>query len=179
MILVIDLEATCEEHQSGIADMEIIEVGACWATPDGTVRDTFQRFVRPVQKPLLSNFCRELTRISQQDVDTAACWPEVAAELADFASLHAVPEPIWASWGQYDARQILRDCQQHQTPHPLAGWQHLNLKAAFAQRRGIRQTGMGTALQLVGLVLEGQHHRALADAMNTAKLLPFSLPLPT
>lgn len=31
------------------------------------------------------------------------------------------------------------------------------------------------ALQIVGLEIEGDHHRALADALNIARLLPWSL----
>jgi inhibitor of KinA sporulation pathway (predicted exonuclease) len=47
-ILVIDLEATCDEgpHFS-TEQMEIIEIGAVWANFDGTVIDSFQTFVRP------------------------------------------------------------------------------------------------------------------------------------
>jgi inhibitor of KinA sporulation pathway (predicted exonuclease) len=32
---------------------------------------------------------------------------------------------------------------------------------------------MRTALQIVGLALEGDNHRALDDAINIARLLPF------
>jgi inhibitor of KinA sporulation pathway (predicted exonuclease) len=32
---------------------------------------------------------------------------------------------------------------------------------------------MATALQIVGLPLEGDHHRPLDDALNIAPLLPF------
>jgi inhibitor of KinA sporulation pathway (predicted exonuclease) len=57
----------------------------------------------------------------------------------------------------------------------LAGLAHQNLKAGFAKRRRIKQVGMATALRIAGLELEGEHHRALADAMNIARLLPWSL----
>ena len=35
--------------------------------------------------------------------------------------------------------------------------------------------GMAKALQLVGLPLEGTHHRGIDDARNIAKLLPYIL----
>jgi inhibitor of KinA sporulation pathway (predicted exonuclease) len=34
---------------------------------------------------------------------------------------------------------------------------------------------MARALQMVGLPLDGSHHRGLDDARNIAKLLPWSL----
>jgi inhibitor of KinA sporulation pathway (predicted exonuclease) len=41
-VLVIDLEATCEDADGlPASDMEIIEIGAVWATAEGNVLDTF------------------------------------------------------------------------------------------------------------------------------------------
>ena len=174
MILVIDLEATCADDGSITPEqMEVIELGAAWATPAGEVIDTLQRFVRPTERPTLTPFCRSLTHIEQASIDTAPSWPTVAAELAEFARLHA--GQYWGSWGAYDRRQIERESARHGLADPLAGLAHQNLKAAFAKRRKIKQVGMATALQIVGLELEGEHHRALADARNIARLLPWAL----
>ena len=171
MILVIDLEATCSDDGSITPEqMEVIELGAAWATPAGEVIDTLQRFVRPTERPTLTPFCRSLTHIEQASIDTAPSWPAVAAELAEFARLHA--GQCWGSWGKYDARQIERESARHGLADPLAGLPHVNLKATFAKARKIKQTGMATALQIAGLELEGEHHRALSDALNIAKLLP-------
>ena len=174
MILVIDLEATCADDGSITPEqMEVIELGAVWATPAGEVIDTLQRFVRPTERPTLTPFCIELTHIEQASIDAAPSWPTVAAELAEFARLHA--GQCWGSWGKYDARQIERETARHGLADPLAGLPHQNLKAAFAKRRKIKQVGMATALQIVGLELEGEHHRALSDARNIARMLPWAL----
>ena len=86
MILVIDLEATCCDQGTITPEqMEVIELGAVWATPAGEVIDTLQRFVRPTERPTLTPFCMELTHIEQASIDTAPSWPAVAAELAEFA----------------------------------------------------------------------------------------------
>lgn len=82
MILVIDLEATCDDADGlPASDMEIIEIGAVWATVEGSVLDTFQALVRPVVRPQLTPFCRQLTNIQQADVDGAEWFPAVAARL--------------------------------------------------------------------------------------------------
>jgi hypothetical protein len=76
MMLVIDLEATCDDADGlPASDMEIIEIGAVWATAEGTVLDTFQALVRPVVRPQLTPFCRQLTNIQQADVDGAELFP--------------------------------------------------------------------------------------------------------
>ena len=86
MILIIDLEATCTDDGSIAPEqMEIIEIGACWATDEGSVVDEFQAFVRPMERPELTEFCRQLTHISQADVDAAELFPAPAARLTAFA----------------------------------------------------------------------------------------------
>jgi inhibitor of KinA sporulation pathway (predicted exonuclease) len=174
MILVIDLEATCCDQGSiPPKAMEIIELGAAWATTQGEVIETLQRFVRPTERPTLTPFCIELTHIQQAQIDTAPSWPTVAAELAEFARLHA--GRCWGSWGKYDARQIERETARHGLADPLAGLPHVNLKASFAKASKIKQVGMATALQIAGLEMEGEHHCALSDSRNIARLLPWVL----
>lgn len=122
---------------------------------------------------MLTPFCRSLTHIEQASIDRAPSWSTVAFDLAEFAGLHA--GECWGSWGAYDRRQIERENARHRVPDPLAGLAHVNLKALYAKRRKIKQVGMTKALQIVGLEIEGEHHRALADALNIARLLPWAL----
>ena len=70
--LVIDLEATTEEGGWPVEHMEIIEIGASLVDAGGHEIDHFQRFVRPLRRPMLTRFCRQLTHISQAEVDQAA-----------------------------------------------------------------------------------------------------------
>ena len=173
-ILVIDLEATCDEGDELSAEhMEIIEIGAVWATVEGKVLDTFQSLVRPVVRPQLTPFCRQLVGIDQVEVDAADLFPVVAARLASFAQLHQAGQKTWGSWGKFDATQLARDCERHGATHPLQGFEHVNLKRRFAKPRKIKEVGMARALQMVGLELDGSHHRGLDDARNIAKLLPW------
>lgn len=106
-------------------------------------------------------------------IEAAPTWPIVAVELAEFAHRHA--GECWGSWGAYDRRQIEREGARHGVADPLAGLAHVNLKASFAKPRRIKQVGMMTALRLAGLELVGEHHRALDDAVNIARLLPWSV----
>ncbi|MFL9610942.1 exonuclease domain-containing protein [Methylobacillus sp. Pita2] len=170
-VLVIDLEATCcDQGTIPPEQMEIIEVGAVWATVEGEILDKQQWFVKPLERPLLTDFCRSLTHIEQSSVDGAKLWPTVAAELMVFAKHYQ--GQCWGSWGAYDRRQVERECTRHGIADPLDGLRHINLKASYAKARKIKQVGMATALQISGLTLEGEHHRALSDAMNIARLMP-------
>lgn len=53
-----------------------------------------------------------------------------------------------------------------------------NLKQRFGEVRQLpRPVGLNAALQLAGMSFQGQQHRALEDARNTARLLPLVLPV--
>lgn len=43
----------------------------------GRIESEFHRFVRPTNRPILSDFCRKLTGITQQKIDRADTFPEV------------------------------------------------------------------------------------------------------
>lgn len=174
--LVVDLEATCSDDGSITAEnMEIIEIGACWASPSGEVLQRFQQFVKPLVNPTLTPFCRTLTGISQSDIDAAPLFATAAEKLFRFAEEHSVPQSVWMSWGAYDLKQLVKDSSLHEVKFPIA-FPHQNAKKMFAKIQKIgKEVGMAKACELAGFSLLGQHHRGLDDAVNIARLLPFIL----
>lgn len=171
--LVIDLEATCCDAGTIPREQtEMIEIGAVVADARTFARlDDFTTFVRPVRHPRLTPFCKELTHIVQQDVQSAPLLPEAIAALLDW--LQEFPNHLFCSWGDYDRKQFERECAFNNIPYPF-GAEHINLKKQFSEQRGLRRRlGMAAALRTVGLELEGTHHRGIDDARNITRLLPF------
>lgn len=173
LLVICDLEATCWEDGASpaIDDMETIEIGCVLCDLAGHVVDEFSTFVRPTQNPVLSPFCRQLTNISQNDVDCAPLFEE-AMQLLDAwcGGRHA----FWCSWGNYDRRLLLN--QEHRTLSNslFTKLPHVNLKKAW--RRSVRNrshSGLQAALDFHDISFEGTPHRAIFDAKNTARLLPF------
>lgn len=173
--LVLDLEATCcnqetiKRHQ-----MEIIEIGAVMVeAQDLNVIDEFQTFIKPVRYPILTEFCKSLTSITQEQVDQASGYVEAITLLKQWLSNY--PNAVFSSWGDYDRNQFKQDSKFHNLPFPIA-YPHVNLKQLFSEAQGLpKRYGMAEALQLAGIALEGTHHRGIDDARNIAKLLPFIL----
>ena len=175
--LVIDLEATTEEGGWPLEQMEVIEIGASVVNRLGHEVDHFQRFVRPQRRPLLTGFCRQLTHISQEQIDSAAPLPMVWAQFERWLGHHQPQLAGWGSWGDYDRKQLEQEWQRHNLSSLISQVPHLNLKQRFAEARQLqRAVGLKSALQLAGLQFNGQQHRALEDARNTARLLPLLLP---
>lgn len=173
---MVDLEATCSDDGSISADdMEIIEIGACWATENGVLLERFHHLVKPLNRPTLTPFCMKLIGITQDEVDQAPPFPVAARALADFAEKCPSDQTVWMSWGNYDFKQLVKESERHGVAMPLA-MPHKSAKRLFAKAQRIgKEVGMAKACALAGLDLEGQHHRGLDDAMNIARLMPWIL----
>ena len=174
--LVIDLEATCDDAGAvPKRQMEIIEIGAVWVDGDTLeAHSEFQSFVRPIRHPQLTPFCRQLTSITQAEVDAAPLFPEVLTALRSYAYAGS-SRPIFCSWGNYDRGQFGLDAAFHGVKLPF-GREHINLKTAFSDALGTRKRfGMAGALRRLGIPLDGTHHRGIDDARNIAKILPYAL----
>ena len=169
LILVIDVEATCWEAEPPPGqESEIIEIGICPLDVATCARGEREALlVRPARSEV-SAFCTRLTTLTQEQVAEGIPFAEACALLqAHFRAR----ERAWASYGDYDRRQFERQCAATGVPYPF-GPGHLNVKTLLAVSRALpRELGMDAALALLGLPLEGTHHRAVDDAWNIAGVL--------
>jgi inhibitor of KinA sporulation pathway (predicted exonuclease) len=155
--------------------MEIIEIGAV-LVDHRTLEpiDELQTFIRPVRHPRLTDFCRQLTSITQADVDGAPTFAE-AIEALRRRFYGGAGRPLFGSWGAYDRGQFRQDAAHHRVTLPF-GPDHLNIKQAFSDALGTRKRfGMSRALKRLGLPLAGTHHRGIDDARNIARILPYAV----
>ena len=174
--IVVDVEATCWEDASARrrSEMEIIEIGAVRLGETLEIIDEFGSFVRPVAHRRLSDFCTELTTITQADVDDAESFAIIFGRF--LAWIGNGPHRL-CSWGAYDLNQFRLDCRRSGVPLPM--WfedGHVNLKKEFAAWRGTKRCGMARALAQLDLPLEGVHHRGIDDARNIARIAQQVLP---
>lgn len=173
-IIIVDLEATCwdgpipEGQQS-----EIIEIGVCLldkATGEITANEGI--LIKP-ECSTVSPFCTRLTTLTQEQLDHHGTSFEAACtQLYDqYGSL----ANTWASYGAYDLNMMRAQCQERGITYPLPD-NHINVKNYFGKKRGLkRNTGMAGALEILGLPLEGTHHRGCDDALNIARIMHWCL----
>ena len=104
-ILVVDLEATCLLYGTAPTPtgnqsakmMEVIEVGCALAEPDGTLLEARSFFVCPSEHPILTDFCTELTGITQAEVDQAPGFADVCKEIDGWLSNQVKDLSCWGS----------------------------------------------------------------------------------
>lgn len=170
--IVFDLEATCEDKEilqkkRRTFENEMIEIGAVKVNEKGEIIDTFNRFVKPILNPVLTEFCKSLTSISQSDIDNAKSFPEVIKEFRDWIGEE---DYVLCSWGFYDKSQLKHDCALHRIPDKWIS-NHISIKHQYQTIKGLsRAVGTWKALRMEGMTFEGVHHRGIDDAKNIAKI---------
>lgn len=172
-ILCVDLEATCSDDGSiERHEMEIIEFGCTVLDLEMNVVAKFNRFVRPIIHPQLTDFCKSLTTITQEQVDSADDWVTVASEIDDFVKQLDAPA-IWVSWGGFDERLIARSCKMKPIPNPMPRM-YFDLKRLEAASRNTKKClSMRNVMKHYKLMFPGTLHRACDDAAALAMVLQY------
>jgi inhibitor of KinA sporulation pathway (predicted exonuclease) len=172
-VIIVDVEATCWENQKAPAGQrsEIIEIGICTLElKSRIIANKRSIFTKPIASTV-SEFCTQLTSISPVMIEEQAIPFEDACAIlqSDYDSKNR----LWMSWGNYDRRMFMEQCQWRGVEYPFAE-NHCNLKSLFANLYGNR-LGMAAALTKANLELEGTHHRGDDDAYNISRILAYLL----
>ena len=167
-IIAVDVEATCWKKGVFSRNKETIEIGAVLLRLDrGESKwPEFQTFVRPLRLPRLSSFCRELTGITQEDVDAAPAFPEALRLFLEWSQ--PLEQVVLATWSGYDLWQLDLDLEAHGLPK--LALPYLDVKKLAARIVGSKSFEE-TARELAPDEGAMPRHRALADARRTARIL--------
>lgn len=170
--IIFDLEATCIRDRSIDPDFEneIIEIGAVMLDDSGIVIDSFSKFAKPQKDTILSEFCTELTTITQEDIDGAE---DLKTVLFDFYNWSK--NCYLLSWGGYDMNQIIRDTIKQDLENDIdienVITRHRNFKKWYKEFKGLKkQCGMSKALNIEKIQIIGTHHRGIDDAINISNI---------
>lgn len=193
--VVLDYEATCDTDDHGRrvpafprTEMEVIEFPAVIVDarqqPAQVLPDCeFQQYVRPVLHPELTEFCTDLTGITQETVDAGCTFPEAYNRFLVWLSrlkLHGAGKRYSAcivTCGDWDQKTMLPQQLLHtyaqtgkRLPYPAIMKQWVNIKVPFkrAMRKG---GGLERMLQGIRQPMTGRHHSGLSDCHNTAKIV--------
>ena len=168
-ILIIDLEATCWDGATPAGmENEIIEIGLCVLDLKSLERTEKRAIMVKPERSEISAFCTELTTIKPEDVENGVSFRQACKILR---TEYKAQEIVWGSFGDYDRRQVEKQCLSFGVGYPF-GVTHLNVKNLAAISMGWeKELGMDAALQELGLPLEGTHHRGIDDAWNIANIL--------
>ncbi|KAL0486969.1 exoribonuclease [Acrasis kona] len=184
-LCVIDFEATCDDYNVNHGDQlqEIIEFPAVLLDTEVLkVVDTFQVFIKPEVEPILTDFCKNLTGITQDQIDNGINLLDAMKRFDDW--LHVTHSVIStglernfaiATDGPWDIKNMLfNDCKRknildyfHDVKY-YSEW--VNVRRMYKSEYG-RAGGITSQLQGLNMTFEGKEHCGLDDAKNIARIV--------
>ncbi|CAB1430013.1 unnamed protein product [Pleuronectes platessa] len=190
-LIVIDFESTCWREKSSYSP-EVIEFPAVLLnTSSGEVESEFHTYVQPQEHPTLSEFCTELTGITQIQVEAGIplriCLSRFCRWLQTLQLEKGVvfpnkqqnssPPPAspklctFLTWSDWDLGVCLQyECKRKQLHKPdvLNSW--IDLRSTYRLFYDRKPKGLNGALQDLGIQFAGREHSGLDDSRNTAQL---------
>lgn len=182
---VVDVEATCWEGSPPVGQHnDIIQIGLSGVdiggNAHGHIKATAYRWVTPTTS-LISDYCESVVKIDTDDKpgDLLLAIKHNGIRFADacqwLSHTMGARRRVWASWGEYDRSQFIRQCTRERVEYPFGSY-HLNVKAMFAVLSGHNRTcGVEEALSIIGLKFDGVPHNGAHDAHNIARILSWML----
>src|SRR3989304_8395016 len=113
--IILDIEATCwhNNDKQNLNNMhETIEIGAVKLNENLEFIDVFSEFIKPVYHSILSDFCKNLTSITQEQVSNAKIFYDVMMLFDDWVFKETKDIKL-GSWGWYDQKQLLKESDRH------------------------------------------------------------------
>ncbi|XP_034653366.1 ERI1 exoribonuclease 2-like [Drosophila subobscura] len=188
--IAVDFEATCFKDQPvpELRDSEIIEFPAVLVDlKTGKVEAEFHTYVKPVERPQLSEYCTNLTGIRQRTVDAAVTvqtainrfteWLEKELKvrnlvLPKMSETNPKGNCILVTWTNWDFNICLvKECERKKMRKPSYFDQWMNAKAIYRTFYKFYPYNFEKALSRLRLTFRGRAHSGIADARNLATLL--------
>ena len=174
-IMVLD----CEFNQPS---KKTIQIGAAvYDVRTAALHGTLDIYVNPGEP--ISQYITDLTGIRDRDVQNAPDIVEAWAMLKDFHAKHkAFRNPlVWGSGVRNDSLALYEEvrgamCEKKGTlfedfEENFMGWRVIDAKTLYVSLQlfedGQYAGGLADSMKRMGLVFEGDKHRALTDAKNT------------
>lgn len=168
--LILDVESTCWDGPPPPGmQPEIIEIGVAELDMRDLVilRDA-SYLVRPVRSEV-SDYCTALTGHTADSLRRAG--RPIGEVFRTFSKNFGPSRKVMMAWGD-DWMDLARDAELTGVANPFPREGFLNIGQMSTLMSGSRtRLGLAAALEAAGLSFEGQQHRGIVDARNTALLV--------
>ncbi|CAD8063832.1 unnamed protein product [Paramecium sonneborni] len=175
-IIILDFEATCIREQNKKYLQEIIEFPAqVYNVQERKVIKEFWRYLKPVENPILSDFCTELTGITQEQVDKGILLDQAIDEFIQFKQ--GLQRYCILTCGDYDLNLLKKEASRKGIAIQKELQFYINIKKVFPKSlrnpKQIKDPCMVEMLEQCGLDLQGRHHSGIDDVRNITRIVHY------
>lgn len=170
--IVLDLEwnqSGSKRAQKPGLPFEIIELGAVKLNDQREVVDSYTQIIKPAVYKTLFYRTTELTGITQKEVDAGADFGEAIMDFLFWCG----EDYMFCTWGNLDLLELQRNLKHYKILDLLPGpVKYLNLQKIFKlfYSEDQQNSSLENAVSYFGISSEGHFHRAVNDALYTAKV---------
>lgn len=166
-----DFEMLCSNRGLSFKNMEAIRLGAVKYDINSEKITPFDRYISPVNRAPLSDFCKNLTGIEDYHLSDAANFKEVFRQFLLW--VNGIEESRFFSWSKSDLLRLVIDAEAHnisdKTIRAIDN-RYVDFQAIFTKRVTKQHFSVERALQLYGLEFFGSKHNPMFDAYNTLRI---------
>ena len=164
-------ESPKEQELTGLP-FEIVEIGAVRLDVERRVTGQFTRLIRPQVYHKMHRYTEELIHLSMEELERdGELFPDVVTEFLDWCG----EDPVFCTWGTLDLTELQRNMEYYGMepltegrPLPFLDVQKL---FSLAFEDGKSRRSLTHAIEQQGIEADQPFHRALSDAVYTARLL--------
>ena len=184
---ILDLEMTCDGRQEGkkfIDDgrmrhylREIISVGFIVADENFSVKENYQSFVKPARNSVLSEYCKNLTGITQSEIDGGKMCNEVFGDILKICPNFSVE--IILTFDHFDKAGVInsaRFCEEAKEPSKniyIVAQKILDVKPIILSalnNDNKKRLSLSKISQMLQVKNDAVKHNALNDALLLCKI---------
>ncbi|UZW12884.1 exonuclease domain-containing protein [Clostridium pasteurianum] len=171
-IIFFDIEMNCNDGKKVKTMWEAVSIGAVKVSANGEIHDTFYSLIKPSKQSILSDRCKEITGLSQNDIDGAV---GLKGAMSNFSGWVGDKPTIFVSWGKEDIKVLKKDDKYNGFRLPIISRmrkKYIDFQKEFCHYylNSKDMTSLIRALAMFNLNFEGAQHNALDDTINLVNI---------
>jgi len=173
-LVFFDVEMNCNDRNTGeVGGFEVIAIGAVKIVNNSVVyNDTFYSTIKPNNNSILSGFCKDITKLTQEQINNSKDFKTV---LREFENWVGGTNTIFISWGREDIRALKRDNKNNGARLQIVNRirnKHIDFQKEFSvyKLKSKNVISLIKAIEQYNFRLEGVQHNPKDDSINTAKV---------
>ncbi len=167
---ILDFEATCDNVKN--YNNEIIEFPSILFDHNFEYVSEFRSFVKPTNQ-ILTTFCKNLTSITQENVDSAHSLKDVLKNYMIWIqeTTNYSPNILFLTCGRWDLEtQLINECTQKNIKVPSIFKKWKNIKDIYKSITKQHDSTMIDMLKYLNIELQGHHHSGIDDCRNLSNI---------
>jgi inhibitor of KinA sporulation pathway (predicted exonuclease) len=184
-ICVLDFEANCnekgEKHMNEIIEFPSVLYKWNLMTNEFKEISRYQDYVKPIKNVIITDYCTNLTGITQEQVDKGIPFRESFQGHYDWIKQHVKLVLVdysttLVTCGNWDLMTMLpKDCKRYGIIYyPDIYKKFINIKISYQKTLNTpKQYGLANMISIIKMKMEGRHHSGIADCHNTGRIFGY------